>query len=320
MIADSICFVKIDNNGLYDANDWKAALRSVQRFLRKKGFLRGKRSGTITINPDHLLWRDTYIRKITGNRTAPPNERLLEVYTDESYVHQHHYIEKDDLYHPSSLPESKSPHKGRRYCFISAIQFDTVTLQGNLVPNSYWRFCPSDAKSYHGDYHKVFNLENYLKRFTTNLLPNLDRPSLIVLDNAKYHCSKPMSTPNVSKLKRSDVIRELNNNGISFDASETVVELKKKLRNWIQDNVEPAIVQIARSHGHEVIYTPPHFSDLQPIEMVWARVKSAASRGYSKEISLQDVRTRLDQQFLSLNTDEGSSANSSIVLHVDKII
>ena len=81
----------------------KAALRSVRRFLRKKGFLRRKQSGTITTNPDHLVWRDTYIRKITANRTAPPYERLSEVYTDESYVHQHHYIEKDDLYHPSIL-------------------------------------------------------------------------------------------------------------------------------------------------------------------------------------------------------------------------
>ena len=54
--------------------------------------------------------------------------------------------------------------------------------------------------------------------------------------------------------------------------------------------------------------------------MVWARVTSAVSRGHTKETSLQDVLKRLDQQFLSLITEEGSSSICSMVLHINKII
>lgn len=45
--------------------------------------------------------------------------------------------------------------------------------------------------------------------------------------------------------------------------------------------------QLMRDAGHELIYTPPYVSDLQPIEMIWAFTKAIVAR--------QSNRTRTAQ-------------------------
>ena len=156
--------------------------------------------------------------------------------------------------------------------------------------------------------------------FTNSLLPNLEEPSLIVLDNAKCHKSKPSNTPIASKLKLNQVIQGLLNHGIEFDNRETVLELKEKLRDFINQNIEAAVNQAAKEHGHKELFTPPYFSDLQPIELVWDHVKSAIARAYTKTTTLQEVTERLDEQFDMMHSTESESVITSIVLHVDKVI
>ena len=148
----------------------------------------------------------------------------------------------------------------------------------------------------------------------------MNKPSIIILDNLKYHESKPSNTAKPSRLKRNEVVAELRKYNIVFDINETVLELKKKLRDYIRNNVEAAITHVAREKGHEVLFTPPHFSDLQPIELVWAHVKGSIARAYTNSTSFQDVRDRLDRQFEMLCTSEGESIITNIIHHVDKIL
>jgi hypothetical protein len=90
----------------------------------------------------------------------------------------------------------KEKHKGHRYCFCAAIQgpdpcvaeaTEAEDLAG-LVPGLIWAFCPQKKGDHLGDYHKVFNSKNYIKWFRDQLISNLHQPSLIMLDNAAYHC------------------------------------------------------------------------------------------------------------------------------------
>ena len=127
LIDNNLCTVTTDVSGLNDKNDFRAALRSVQRYLSKNSFQRGRRTGSIWINLDYLAWKDMYIIRIMNDRTKPEEEKLNEVYTDESYIHHHHQLLTYNLYHSDDQPDTKSHRKGKRFCFVSAIQFDPTS-------------------------------------------------------------------------------------------------------------------------------------------------------------------------------------------------
>ncbi len=140
------------------------------------------------------------------------------------------------------------------------------------------------------------------------------------MDNARYHKTKPIDTPNPSKLRKIQVLELLNNYDVDYDKNITAIEANQLLRKWIRDNVQSAIVQLAEKEGHQVIFTPPHNSDLQPIELVWRRIKRAFTRLYTNNTTLKDVKVRLHKQFEILETEEGRDAISKICTHIDSII
>ena len=51
-----------------------------------------------------------------------------------------------------------------------------------------------------------------------------------------------------------------------------------KLSNYIAENVSPVVVEMAKAAGHDVVYTHPYHSDLQPIELVWTNIKGEVGR------------------------------------------
>ena len=119
---------------MYDRKDFQAALRSVQRCPSSNGFRRGKKFGSIRLSIDHFLLKYDYLRKMASNRSKPIGEGLIDIciyiYVDESYVHHHHRVDTYNLYHPDDLSYIKSPHKGRRFCFVAAIRDDPDLGQG----------------------------------------------------------------------------------------------------------------------------------------------------------------------------------------------
>ncbi len=82
---------------------------------------------------------------------------------------------------------------------------------------------------------------------------------MIIMDNASYHKSRPLGTPNPNKMKKLDIL-------IFLDV--TAIEARVMLRDNICNNTQMDVVQAADRHGHKVIFTPPHYSDLQTIELI----------------------------------------------------
>ena len=74
-------------------------------------------------------------------------------------------------------------------------------------------FSPQDKKGHKGDYHKFFNSKNFLLWFKKQLLANLHQPSLIILDNAKYHKTYDSFVPKSYKMKKQDCINYLKRRG-----------------------------------------------------------------------------------------------------------
>ena len=66
--------------------------------------------------------------------------------------------------------------------------------------------------------------------------------------------------------------------------------------------VKPVVVTMAAAKGHEVLYTPPSHSRLQPIEMVWAIIKGDVGRGYRDDRTFQEVRAALDDAFAAVTS------------------
>jgi transposase len=152
----------------------------------------------------------------------------------------------------------------------------------------------------------VFNGENIVAWFKNQLLPYLLSPSLIMLDNAKYHYAYGPDVPKPAKMKKQQCAEFLASKGVEFDPSMSAVELKQLVKKYIDDNIPIEIIRLATEKGHKVLFTPPYHSDLQPIELVWARIKGNIGRQYNNESTLELVYQHLLAEFESLSVAHDS--------------
>ncbi|KAH9112766.1 hypothetical protein LEN26_002882 [Aphanomyces euteiches] len=266
----------VDSNS---PSSFASALFAVRRFLARIGLKNDKIS----------IARDTYVHSMV--KTIFADDPPCVVYLDESYIH-HHYARHGEslysLYDPNDEQELqvKSKHKGQRYCFIGAILDDGG----------------KGRRKQPKDYHGMFNGTYFVDWFGTLLdeLEKLGKSNVhIVMDNAKYHKSLPQDTPKYSwpKIRLQQACEKY---GLGYDYFDVKPVLWKKLTEYIARNIEPIVVTMARSRGHTVVFTPPHHSDLQPIELVWGIVKGQVGRQYTTTTTFRDVLLRLTAAFNGL--------------------
>jgi transposase len=126
------------------------------------------------------------------------------------------------------------------------------------------------------DYHGMFDSKYYIA-WMRKLLSSLAKRGLknmvIVMDNAKYHKTLPDSDLHKS-WKKDRLQQACTARGIPFEHMDTKAILWDKLQKDIGATSKPTIVAMAEDAGHAVLFTPPRYSDLQPIEMVWGIVKN----------------------------------------------
>ncbi|EGD82669.1 hypothetical protein PTSG_03330 [Salpingoeca rosetta] len=302
------------------------ALRAVQRYLESLGYERGQRGGCTTYmeKEEVLIKRDAYITQMIKAR----QQRRRIVYLDESYIHHHYRRHDESLYDPGDnrlLPKQK--HKGRRFCFIAAIiSSDPAVPEAERSEEHRAQLLPETLDIFEGgkkqsgkaqtkDYHGMFD-SAYFERWMQTLLATLDargiKNTIIVMDNAKYHKSLPADTPKQS-WKKAAMVEACTARGLPVSDTDTRALLWARLRDHIAQTVKPVVVQMAEDAGHEVLWTPPHYSDLQPIEIVWANVKGDVGRQYNYDTTFKDVRQRLDEAFATLTpkTVEGCIAKAN---------
>lgn len=289
-------------------SDYKAALRSVQRFLTRIGYKRGSRKGIITYRmKQHITsQRDQYVKKMISLDTR------RVVYTDESYIHHNYSRHRDSLYDPNDEQDLQViwRHKGRRYCFIAAIIDENKDVRRELqTDNDKAHLLKDTLDIFEGgrqtkDYHGMFNSSYYVK-WMEELLKCLKNKGItntvIVMDNAKYHKALPPDTPRQGNNKK-ELQAACKQYNINFDETDTKAMLWQKLAVYIEQNVVPVVCEMAKIEGHEVVFTPPHYSDLQPIETVWAIVKGEVGIQYNIGTTFQMVLDRLNNAFNKLSS------------------
>ena len=274
--------------------------RTVRRFvLHRMGFkyakLRGKKN-CIMENPKYVKWRYRFLTALQENMKKPQDERLHEVYSDESYIWETHarsFSRLADVREDMETCLNRRKWKGPRLIFFHA------GGEFGFVPGARLIYKSTKQK---GDYHGNIDSDMYEKWFKEKLLPGMNqvkeetgRGCLLILDNAKYH--KRSSIPfkphkaNVEELKGF-----LIDNHVSFRDYWLRADFMKAARKFI--NKQPTVVEVlAAENGHRVIFQPPYHSEISPIEKVWAQTKYNVAVQYTNETKLDDVKARLEKEF-----------------------
>ena len=315
--SQGIINIEKEDDNTYKQKEFAAAYRCTRRWLKRNHYQRGRRSNQIVQKEGVILKRHKYLHDFFKNRDEPDQSlKYREVYMDESYIHQHYNHNDDSIWDPNNdqdIQVGRNNYKGARYCFAAAIQGPNPRLNptdvpnktdlAGLVPNSVWIFQPATRQQQQGDYHKVFNGDNFLNWWTTQLLPNLKDPSVIMLDNAAYHVVYGHDVPKVARMKKAQCVEYLVNMNIDPNTLQglSVLQLKEIIKEHIKTNIKIEIVRTAELMGHKVLLTPPYHSDFQPIELVWAHVKGNVGRKYSNGTTMAMVKRSLDKEFYDLD-------------------
>ena len=120
-------------------------------------------------------------------------------------------------------------------------------------------------------------------------MPHLHGPS----DGAAYHKRQvdkaPMSNDPKEKIKEW-----LKSKGVAFDEGAFKRELLALVDEHRDTNRRYHVCDIAKAHGHEVLYTPAYHPELQPIELVWGQVKNkiteCRTRMSGEEVTMQGLQ------------------------------
>jgi transposase len=123
------------------------------------------------------------------------------------------------------------------------------------------------TKNKSADYHDNMNAELYEKWFEEKVLPGLTGPTIIILDNARYHSRKVETRPSCSwtKLKISEWLQ---NRNIDSDPDSLKCELLE-ISNKCPLTKEYVVDNLALQYGHVVLRLPSYHCQFNPIEMVW---------------------------------------------------
>lgn len=125
------------------------------------------------------------------------------------------------------------------------------------------------------------------KSWFTQMLQNLEEPSLIVMDNAPYHSTLIENFPK-SNARKADVQDWLTKKNIKFSPLETLAELRMRVKALIPFEKKYEIDELALTMGHEVLRLPPYHCQYNPIELIWAQVKNQVAKN-NKTFKMVDI-------------------------------
>ena len=268
------------------------SLRTLGRTLDRWGFTFGKGTRSQHLKEkDHVVAaRQRYLREKRANRQGDGVIRP-EVYLDESYVNKNH---SNDFiwYSDEDGPWVQKPTgKGERLIIIHAM------TKNGWIPGAQLTF-KSTKKT--GDYHGQMNHDLFTKWFTEQLLPNMPKNALMIMDNAPYHNVLSHHSAPTATCKKDRISAWLRKNGIPVSDDCLKAELVE-----ILDKLAPpplyALDELAAAQGHAILRTPPYHPELQPMETCWAVVKNQVARNC--KFTMAHLLEQLDDAFESVTEE-----------------
>jgi transposase len=240
-----------------EGSDADFSVRTLGRALDRGGFTFGKgmRSQHLKEKDHVVAARHRYLCEKRANRKGADVIRP-EVYLDESYVNKNHSNDFIWYWDEDGAWVQKPTGKGERLIIMHAM------TKNGWIPNAKWVF-KSTRKT--GDYHGQMNHDLFSKWFSEQLLPNIPKNSLIVMDNAPYHNAlSPHSAPTAS-CKKDEICSWLRKNRIPVRddcLKAEVVEILEK----VAPAPTYALDELASEQGHEILRTPPITPNSNPLK------------------------------------------------------
>lgn len=260
---------------------------TIWRTLKRWGFTygTGKRRSALKERDYVILARRQYLRIKRLNRRKDGSLLRPEVYLDESYVNKNHSNQLTWYWDEDGPEVNKPSGKGERLIIVNAIMATGWVKGAELV-------FMANRKT--GDYHGQMNWDNFSRWFEDQLLPNIPKESLIIMDNAKYHnvqAQGPFSDKNPTK----EMLRNwLNAKRIPWGKDM----LKAELYELCKPSLPPPeykLDKIAAQAGHTILRTPQYHPELQPIETCWGIVKNFIARNC--DFTLKTLKDNLPKAF-----------------------
>lgn len=201
---------------------------------------------------------------------------------------------------------------------------------------------------HNGDYHANFDGEKFIAWLTYRLLPTFKKmfPSkkmVLVLDNASYHSPPGRNTYQPSKMNAGHCIsffeaRVSGHNGTitvptgAGRVDMTLAQFSKSGRSGASVQKKKAAVRdylkrhpgtstsltedTMKQHNYELLFTPPYVPDLQPIEMLWARVKGDVARHATLKRKPAEAQAQTEAAFARVTANDCAA----LIDHIHKWI
>lgn len=179
-----------------------------------------------------------------------PRDRI---YIDETWVNQNR--SKKYIWQHSDRSGGLKVPIGKGGCLI-------VCHAGGakgFVPECKWVFRSMKSTT---DYHTEMNSDSFKHWFTVQLLPSLEEPSIIIMDNAPYHSAQIENVPTTS-WRKHEIQTWLTIKNIDYSANETRVEHLAKVA-LLKVDKRYEIDELALVWGHEVVRLSPLPLPIQP--------------------------------------------------------
>lgn len=215
--------------------------------------------------PEIISKRVKFLRSYMQNLSS--DCPLDVVFLDETWVFQH----GSDIrtWHDSN-PKSvfnKKGNEGKRFVIVHAGNKDGFIDGAGLI---------FSTKNKSADYHDNMNSELFEKWLEENFLPKLERPSLIIMDNARYHCRLSENVPNTSS-RKEEIIDWLRHQNIEFPPHAFKCELFQYVKQY-KAKLPYAVDVMISNMGHEVLRLPPYHCIFNAIELIWAHCKEVYNK------------------------------------------
>lgn len=248
---------------------------------------------------DIAAWRARYIQRLRKNRRQ---ENRPVIYLDETYIHASYHLQKcwQSEEEPGILA---SDSVGARWIIAHAGGKTGFVENGLLLFKS---------KSKSSDYHDDMNSANFMRWMNEKIVPYLPSNSIVVMDNASYHCTQVNKAPTIGN-RKAELQEWLTKNGIEFDDCWTKAQLCVLIKRHKGDP-QYEIEQMLNEYGHEVLRLPPYHCDLNPIEKIWAIVKRRiAEKNVAQAPS--EISAITEAAFRTVTAEEWLN----VCIHVEKI-
>lgn len=287
-------------------------------------FEKRQRRSILIERDDIILWRRKYLSEIKKFR----EEGKKIFYLDETWCNAGHTTKK--AWTPSYIKSAKQAHmngettglknipgKGGRHIVVhigSEEGFLKDPINPSGTDDARWVFRAKKTNKIDGATHHDEMNGAAFEAWFSGVLHLLPPDSVIVMDNASYHSETLRKLPNMS-WKKIAIQEWLRKNGVCIEPKDVKAELLARIPDHLKSEAKIfKMDKLAEDCGHTVLRLPPYHCDLNPIELVWAKVKNEVA-STNVDYTLSSVEVLLHNALNEVSPDFWKKC----VSHVKKV-